>query len=1561
MGMADETRKIYVEVVVADGDLLGFLNRVEKELGKVEKAAAPASGAIGGIAAATEKAAGAAQRYATATDLSTNVSLKQNLELLKTASFISSITTAQMRLIAVYHQAAEAVLEQMAVNKAYERDAIASHARIAASQKVASAYETEALLRDKRIVRIATEAYEREEMAGHARIAASQKVASAYETEALLRDKRAVRMATASYAREAEQQYAQHQSAVHATSSAYAAYTNQLTATATRYRSMARDATQVGSQMTMYITAPILAADIAAVKFAADFESSMTKVRVLSAVTADETERMGAAILANAVSWGAGPNALAEALMKVTSIGIRDTATAMEVLSVAAKGSAVGMGDVSAMADTLTTVLAMYGKENITAARAADILFGTVIEGKGELASFAGVLGRVAGLAATVGVPFEDLGTYLAVFTRSGMSASEAATALRRTLTGLTIDEAPKTAKVLATVGMRFEDLQQAIKEHGLIETLVKLREKFAGNNEALDALFPNIRALTGVLVVTGAQSQTTMEILSKMRRGVYDLNEGFAVASKTTAFSWAQMRAQFEATAIAVGTDLLPTMRSLLDMARGAASAFSALSPGVRDTVLATGLLVAAFGPAIFLGAGLLRAFVAIVDFMVIYRASVLKTILANEALTASSVTTSAAIASASTVATGTLIGNNGLPIVAAAAGTGAAAGLAPLLGALTLVAAAAGTAYWAIKRLGEEDAKHPPSPLAMGARLRFGGIGTPYSVLPRDPTAYTATGAQLFPGAGGSMTHGRYVTNPAVGDLAGGINASTPFPQGDRPWDFAQTAAPATGATEAFDKAVEALGNRLRGDTGPSLAVVTAAFNALSPAQRESSDAALVLIPILEKWQKLGIDMGPVFESYLAAHDNMTAAGRRYLDAQTEIQSAGENWMGTVAGIDKATREAAESALRAGVSQGSVAEYYRLTDTQVRALTKSLQAEATAETNRIRLQQRQDMAVASMEEDTYEKRLLRIAAVRDKELAADAARLASGKQVVSQEGLIWDVYWDEKSAAELQYERETKALMADLNKKYQAAINAGQADSAALRIKLINEVIEAEVAGLHATRKWSQEAEDQLRATGEVLKSNTDEWKKFVQSIGTGSMTAASYVGLISQALDALTQNAQEADAIFAKFITTLVKGLINGKSAAESFFTAIIGMISDLINAAAKEKAALDGLLAGFTASAGGLANLQRLAAATGVSLDDLYSADTYDKMQMAIARITSELEAQGIVLSSNADLYSTIARLQDEINRLTEANVPTWNDIKDIMERYNIDLDHAGKAIRQMAQDAKALQFITDWQKWSLVTTDLSGLMAGMASQVSQYLMDAIQYGLTIPGNMRPIIEALAAAGQLIDTVTGRPIDITNLVYGPVIETEIDKNTKAIERLTFAINLLRAQLAAANDPNNQFSGIGATPPPTPPGMPAWYGTPGYWTQWNRYYNQYGVAPPEGVPPPWAPPQNQGYASGTGGLVDFGAATATTLHGVEAVLTERQLRSLIEGSAQAGAGLSSLIAAQDVRMAAGGDTAIRPSTGSGGSRTRQTIVVQLNERTLTEAVFDGFPAVATLRSAR
>jgi TP901 family phage tail tape measure protein len=310
--------------------------------------------------------------------------------------------------------------------------------------------------------------------------------------------------------------------------------------------------------------AAMSAAAYQSINLARDFSKSMTQIKALVGVASDEVDQMGEAARRMATETGRSANQAAEALFFITSAGLRG-ADAMAVLEASLKASAVGLGETKTIADLATSALNAYGKENLSATDATDVLTASVREGKLEASALSAAMGQVLPVASNMGVQFHEVGAAFAAMSRTGTNAAEAATSLNAILAGL-LKTTPDAEKALNELGLSSSGLKQQIKDDGLLSVLTTLKNKFDQNKDAVQRVFPNVRALKGVLDLVGASAETNAEIFVSLSKSVGATDEAFG-KTKDASFEFDVQIAKLQDKLLSIGTKLLPIINKGLDL----------------------------------------------------------------------------------------------------------------------------------------------------------------------------------------------------------------------------------------------------------------------------------------------------------------------------------------------------------------------------------------------------------------------------------------------------------------------------------------------------------------------------------------------------------------------------------------------------------------------------------------------------------------------------------------------------------------------------------------------------------------------------------------------------------------------------------------------------------------------------------------------------------------------------------------------------------------------------------------------------------------------------------
>lgn len=301
----------------------------------------------------------------------------------------------------------------------------------------------------------------------------------------------------------------------------------------------------------------------ASIKMASDFQNSMQQINALAGVSQKQVNSWSKQILALGGTLPQAPKELAEGLYSIASSGI-PASKAMETLKASARAAAAGLGTVQSVADAVSSALNAYRGTSLTASKSTDILVTAVKDGKAEADSFASSIGQVIPAASTLGVSFDQVAAAMASLTLTGSDAAESATQIRGIFNSL-IKPTAQGGKALDAMGLSYAGLQAELKQKGLLATLDTLKAKIGGNKTAMTDIFPDVRALTGYLSLTGKNAGQVAGIFKDLKNSTGATDTAFKSASQTVQFKFNVALAGMKTDAIQLGSTMLPIIATIL------------------------------------------------------------------------------------------------------------------------------------------------------------------------------------------------------------------------------------------------------------------------------------------------------------------------------------------------------------------------------------------------------------------------------------------------------------------------------------------------------------------------------------------------------------------------------------------------------------------------------------------------------------------------------------------------------------------------------------------------------------------------------------------------------------------------------------------------------------------------------------------------------------------------------------------------------------------------------------------------------------------------------------
>lgn len=354
----------------------------------------------------------------------------------------------------------------------------------------------------------------------------------------------------------------------------------------------------------MLVAGGLIAGGLAiSVAKAMEFETQMRNVNSIAKMSEQQFASTSGEVLALSRKVPQSAATLAQGLYDIASSGFAG-ADGMKILESSAIAATAGMTTSDVAAKAITATLNAYGRNARDAGDISDVLFKTVEVGVITFEELASGMGDWIGMAAAAKVPVDEASAAIAAMTLSGVSAAESGTSLNRVLQQL-ISPGEALQETLKELG--YQSGAQALEAGGLRGVMEKLRGATGGNIEQLQALFPEVRALRGVLALTANEGRNfgnTIDAVTDKAKRAGAAQAAYAEQSKALSVQWELAKSSATAFAIEVGNRMLPVLAAAAREIAGVFDGFSSL-PG--PVITAGTALAGVSAVALVLGGSLL------------------------------------------------------------------------------------------------------------------------------------------------------------------------------------------------------------------------------------------------------------------------------------------------------------------------------------------------------------------------------------------------------------------------------------------------------------------------------------------------------------------------------------------------------------------------------------------------------------------------------------------------------------------------------------------------------------------------------------------------------------------------------------------------------------------------------------------------------------------------------------------------------------------------------------------------------------------------------------------
>ncbi|MDP2712094.1 MAG: phage tail tape measure protein [Solirubrobacteraceae bacterium] len=288
-----------------------------------------------------------------------------------------------------------------------------------------------------------------------------------------------------------------------------------------------------------------------------EFDREMRSVNSLAGLSEDSFKALQKEVLSLAGDVGQAPKTLAMGLNDLVGSGF-NAKDSMVILASSAKAATAGLTTTDVSTKAIAATLNAYRLPATRAAHVTDALFKTVDLGVVSFEELAGSIGDVLPYASSLGIDITQVGAAIATMTKQGLSGAESTTRLKAVMSAFIKPSTDMSEAIRAT---GFESGEALIKSRGLQGAMEAVAGTSDGTKEALATLFPNVRALGGVLSLTGNNTKAAAADLKAFGDVSGATNTVFLEQSKSVALQWEKLKQKVNAFAIGVGVDLIPVL----------------------------------------------------------------------------------------------------------------------------------------------------------------------------------------------------------------------------------------------------------------------------------------------------------------------------------------------------------------------------------------------------------------------------------------------------------------------------------------------------------------------------------------------------------------------------------------------------------------------------------------------------------------------------------------------------------------------------------------------------------------------------------------------------------------------------------------------------------------------------------------------------------------------------------------------------------------------------------------------------------------------------------------
>lgn len=357
-----------------------------------------------------------------------------------------------------------------------------------------------------------------------------------------------------------------------------------------------------GKSLTKTVTAPVAGVGIAAVKTAADFESSMSNVKAITGATGKDfkkLEQLGKDLGAS-TAWSA--KECAEAMQYTGMAGWTAADNVEGLKGILDLASASGT-DLARTSDIMTDAISAFGYKASDSAKFADTMTkactsaNVSVETLGESYKYCGAI------CGTMGYSVEEVTTSLAVMGNMGIKGSQAGTAMKNAISNMAAPT-KNMKKAMDDLKISITNQDGSMKSWG--DVIKNLQSSFKGLTEDQQAAYAKRlfgkESMAGMLSIINTSTKEYDKLSEAIKNSGGAANEAAQTQLDNLNGQLTLLKSALEGAAITIGNKLTPYIKTAVDWVQKATDWFNGLSDAQVTSIMKWAGIAAAIGPCILI-----------------------------------------------------------------------------------------------------------------------------------------------------------------------------------------------------------------------------------------------------------------------------------------------------------------------------------------------------------------------------------------------------------------------------------------------------------------------------------------------------------------------------------------------------------------------------------------------------------------------------------------------------------------------------------------------------------------------------------------------------------------------------------------------------------------------------------------------------------------------------------------------------------------------------------------------------------------------------------------------